>query len=110
MSNSVAAFELNSNFGISGDDGGISSKDDGVFLQNLIGDLKDTELFVQKIIQRQFLMIMRYFFGGACREFRLKPCQKNEFGQCKTREGVRTRRTRFSNNDRKGPEETVGEQ
>ena len=21
-------------------------------------------------------MIMRYFFGGACREFRLKPCQK----------------------------------
>ena len=91
MSNSVAAFELNSNFGISGDDGGISSKDDGVFLQNMIGN---TELFVQKIIQRQFVMIMRYFFGGACREFRLKPCQKNEFGQCKTREGVRTRRTR----------------
>ena len=55
-------------------------------------------------------MIMRYFFGGACREFRLKPCQKNEFGQCKTREGVRTRRTWFSNNDRKGPEKTVGEQ
>ena len=76
MSNSVAAFELNSNFGISRDDGGISSKDDGVFLQNMIGDLKDTELFVQKIIQRQFLMIMRYFFGGACWEFRLKPCQK----------------------------------
>ena len=88
MSNSVAAFELNSNFGISRDDGGISSKDDGVFLQNMIGN---TELFVQKIIQRQFVMIMRYFFGGACREFRLKPCQKNEFGQCKTREGVRTR-------------------
>ena len=64
MSNSVAAFELNSNFGISGDDGGISSKDDGVFLQNMIGD---TELFLQMIIQRQFLMIMRYFFGGACR-------------------------------------------
>lgn len=36
MSNSVAAFELNSNFGISRDDGGISSKDDGVFLQNMI--------------------------------------------------------------------------
>ena len=64
MSNSVAAFELNSNFGISRDDGGISSKDDGVFLQNMIGN---TELFVQKIIQRQFFMIMRYFFGGACR-------------------------------------------
>ena len=64
MSNSVAAFELNSNFGISRDDGGISSKDDGVFLQNMIGN---TELFVQKIIQRQFVMIMRYFFGGACR-------------------------------------------
>ena len=56
MSNSVAAFELNSNFGISRDDGGISSKDDGVFLQNMIGN---TELFVQKIIQRQFVMIMR---------------------------------------------------
>ena len=37
MSNSVAAFELNSNFGISRDDGGISSKDDGVFLQNMMG-------------------------------------------------------------------------
>ena len=35
MSNSVAAFELNSNFGISRDDGGISSKDDGVFLQKI---------------------------------------------------------------------------
>ena len=38
MSNSVAAFELNSNFGMSSDDGGISSKDDSVFLQNMIGD------------------------------------------------------------------------
>ena len=78
MSNSVAAFELNSNFGISRDDGGISSKDDGVFLQNMIGVFlqKIRNYLFKRLYKGNFLSLLGISLEGHVGESRLQPCQK----------------------------------
>ena len=91
MSNSVAAFELNSNFGISRDDGGISSKDDEVFLQKIRNYL------FKRLYKGNFLSLLGISLEGHVGESRLKPCQKMNLVNAKQgRESGQFRRRRFS--------------